>query len=264
MEEVLRSIFSSQLHVLLIVAALLIILAELGFRSAFLQRPRAEDKYLEHIGTIHGAVLGLLALLLGFTFAMVVQRYDLRRDLVVEEANAIGTTFLRASFLPEPHRGEVQGLLRRYIDTRLDFYRAGEDETKLSAAETASAAIQRQLWIHATLAGELSATPLVATFVTSLNETIDLDASRLAAMRNRVPMPVWLLLLLVAGCGCWLSGYSSRGNGTRSGFSQVLLPVLITLVITILTDLATPRRGLVGVSQQSLVDLKESLGQEKR
>ena len=101
--------------------------------------------------------------------------------------------------------------------------------------------------------------PLTASFVTTLNETIDLDSTRLAAMRNHVPGSVWLLLLLVAGCGCWATGYAAGAVGKRTAFSQAILPILIAVVITILSDFDTPRRGLIGISQQSLVLLKQSL-----
>jgi hypothetical protein len=210
-------------------------------------------------GALQGSVLGLLALLLGFTFAMAVQRYDNRRDLVVQEANSIGTTFLRAAFLPEPHRAGVEDLLRKYVDLRLEFYEAGSDAAKIATAEQASAEIQQRLWSHAVAAGKESPTVLTASFVTTLNETIDLDATRLAAMRNHVPGSVWLLLLLVAGCGCWATGYAAGAAGKRTAFSQAILPALIAVVITILVDFDATRRGLIGVSQQSLVLLKQGL-----
>jgi hypothetical protein len=190
-------------------------------------------------------------LLLGFTFAMAMQRYDLRHDLVVQAANSIGTTFLRASFLPEPHRAEVENLLRRYVDLRLSFYAAGDDPARIAAEEQTSAAIQRQLWSHAVAAGQTSDSPLTASAVSALNDTIDLDATRFAAMRNRVPATVWRLLVAVAGCGCWAAGYGAGATGQRTAFAQAIIAVLIAMVITVLTDLCATRRGLIGVSQES-------------
>lgn len=260
MDQVLSDIFSTQWHVLIIVAVLLMLAAEWGYRTGLRLHTGEGEESRGQIGAVQGAVLGLLGLLLGFTFAMAVQRYDLRRDLVVQEANSVGTTFLRASFLPEPYQTEVKQLLQRYVDFRLAFYQAGRSEQDVAAAERASAAVQQQLWAHATASARLTASPLIAIFVTSLNETIDLDATRLAALRNRVPPPVWLLLLLVAGCGAWSTGYASGATGKRLWFSQLMLPLLIAVVITILVDLDSPRRGLVGVSQESLIDLKRSLG----
>ena len=210
---------------------------------------------------MQAAVLGLLGLLLGFTFSMAIQRYEARRDLVVQEANSIGTTYLRAGLLDEPHRSAVEGLLRRYVEARLRFYSAHRDQSRISAAEQTTAELQHLLWHHALLAAHESPSPIVATFITSLNEVIDLDTLRLAAMENHVPGVVWLLIFLVAGSGCWASGYAGGATGKRTAFAQWVLPALITTVVTLLVDFDATRRGLISVSQQSLIDLRHSIAQ---
>ena len=149
MDELISHVFSSQWRVIFIVTGLLLLLAEWGFRLGLRLHGTSDEARKGQIGTLQGAVLGLLALLLGFTFAMAVQRYDTRRDLVVQEANSIGTTFLRAAFLPEPRHTEVENLLRNYVDVRLEFYEAGNDATKIATTEQSSARIQQQLWSHA-------------------------------------------------------------------------------------------------------------------
>ena len=261
LDELLKQIFSSQWRVILIVGALLFSVSEWGFHRGLVLHDKHDDACKSQIGTLQGAVLGLLGLLLGFTFAMAVQRYDIRRDLVVQEANAIGTTFLRASFLPESHRAEVESLLRRYVDLRLQFLSAKIKQGEIDAVEKADAEIQQALWRHAVAAGRESNTPLVMGFVTALNDTIDLDATRLAAMRNHVPGMVWLLLLLVSASGCWISGYAAGSTGRRTTLSQSLMPALIAIVFTLLVDFDATRRGFIGVSQQSLVELRQSLSQ---
>lgn len=258
MDALLKQIFATQWHVVVIVSVFLLVVAEAGYRAGHRLYRRTDRESGSEIGSLQGAILGLLGLLLGFAFAMGVQRYDQRRNLVVEEANAIATTYLRASLLPEPHQTEVKRLLQHYVDVRLEFYWSGEDDAALSAAERSAAEIQQQLWAHAVAAGRIAPTPLTSVFIAALNETIDLDALRLAARRNLVPSTVWLLLLLVAACGSWATGYADGVNGKRLWFSQALLPLLIAVVITLVVDLASPRRGLIGVSQQSLIDLKES------
>ena len=100
---------------------------------------------------------------------------------------------------------------------------------------------------------------MTATFITTLNETIDLQASRLAASRNHVPDAVWLLLMIVAGCGAWASGYGSGTVGHRSVFSQGVFPLLIAVVITLIADIDRPLRGMIGVSQKPLEELLESM-----
>jgi hypothetical protein len=259
MNEILASIFRNQWLVILIVGLLLLGIAELGFRMGLRLFTVRDEARKAQIGGVQGAVLGMLGLLLGFTFAMAVGRYENRRSLVLEEANAIGTTYLRASFLPPTHQSGVEDLLRRYVEARLAFYAAGTDLAKRDAAEKDAARLQRELWAITVIASKEVASPLTATFVTALNATIDLDATRLEALRAHVPGAVWLLVLVVAGAGCYASGYSSGASGERSRFTNVLLPLLIAVVITLISDLDRQNQGLIGISQQPLLDLKASM-----
>jgi len=259
MDGILAFIFRNQWLVFLITTALLLLLGEAGFRAGLRLYITRDEQRKSQIGGIQGAILGLLALLLGFTFSMAVGRYENRRDLVLLEANSIGTTFLRAALLPADHRVAVENLLRRYIDARLAFSAAGRDPVLISKAEGMTAELQRQLWEHTVAASAEAPTPVTATFITALNETIDLDESRLVAFRSRVPAAVWLLLLVVAGAGCCASGYGAGASGARMGFSNVMLPILIAIVITIIADFDRPRHGLIDVSQQPLLDLKANV-----
>ncbi|MES2705422.1 MAG: hypothetical protein V4726_02355 [Verrucomicrobiota bacterium] len=258
-EEILSRIFVTEWLVLVLVSLLLLALAEAGFRFGIRARRKNPEAATGHSGSVQGAVLGLLGLLLGFSFAMAVGRNDTRRSLAVEEANSIGTTWLRTDFLPGNHPAEVRNILRQYTALRLqsaDLDRQGDD-FKRNAEEAAK--LQSALWKHATAAAEEKPSPVTVSFITSLNETLDLQSSRLAARFNHVPSAVWLLLLIVAGCGAWASGYGSGAGGHRSTFSQIIFPVLIAVVITIISDMDRPHMGLIGVSQQPLRDLLESM-----
>jgi hypothetical protein len=145
------------------------------------------------------------------------------------------------------------------VEVRLDFYHAGEDKARQAAAEQAAAQIQRDLWTHAVAAGKAAPTPLITSFISALNDTIDLDATRMNALRTHVPGAVWLLVLAVAASGCCASGYGAGASGARSAFTNAVLPLLIAVAITFIADLDRPRGGLIGISQQPLLDLKLSL-----
>ena len=259
MSDLLQIVFPTQWHVLVIAGVLLLVSAELGFRwgrRLFIDRDEARKS---QIGAVQGAVLGLLGLLLGFTFSMAVQRYETRRALVVGEANAIGTALLRTDFLPAAQVREASGLLARYVEARLAFHAAGRSAEAVARAEQETADLQRQLWRVAVEAGRESPTPLTAMFVSALNDVIDLDAERFAAMRNRVPGVVWLLLLGVASCGCLTSGYAAGATGKRAVFPMVILPVMLSAVMLILVDMSLERRGMIGVDQEPLRRLQASL-----
>jgi hypothetical protein len=242
---------------------LLLLLAEGGFRFGLRLFTTLDEPRKGQISGIQSAVLGMLGLLLGFTFAMAVSRYEMRRSLVVDEANAIGTTYLRASFLPAEHKAAVEELLRRYVDVRISFDTAGTDAAKRAAAEAESARLQREMWNHTVQAATVP-TLMTAKFVEALNQTIDLDATRLNALRARVPGAVWLLVLVVAGAGCYAAGYRAGASSERTGFANFLLPLLVTVVITLIVDFDHPYRGFIDINSQPLIDLQASISARGR
>src|SRR5258705_3843054 len=143
--------------------------AETGFRLGLRLHTAKDGARKGQIGGIQGAVLGLLGLLLGFTFAMAVKRYDTRRGLVLQEANAVGTTYLRASLLPDAQQAPVKDLLRRYVDIRLKYWPLVDDPAKLAEGMRLIADIQGELWKHATEAAKEAPNDITATFIESLN-----------------------------------------------------------------------------------------------
>ena len=258
-DRALAFLFANQWLVFILVGLFLILMAEIGFRAGLRLHAANDEPRKAQIGGIQGAVLGMLGLLLGFTFAMAIGRYDARRTLVLTEANAIGTTYLRAALLPAPQHAAIENLLRQYVDARLAFHDAGADLEKRRGVETETAQLQRELWAQTVEASSKAPTPITGTFITSLNDTIDLDATQLHDMRSRVPGVVWLLLLVVAGTGCFASGYGAGASGARSKFANMLLPLLVTIVITLISDLDRPYKGLIGLDRRPLLELKASL-----
>jgi hypothetical protein len=241
-----------------ITAALLVVSTEVGFRLG--NKKKGEEPEPSQISTHENAVLGLLALLLAFTFSMAVSRFDARKQLVLAEANAIGTAFLRAQLLPPPHDQEVMKLLRQYVDVRLEFYGAGIDEAGLRSAGEKTERLHQQIWSHAIdLSAQDGRAELVRLFIESVNEVIDLHEERLTALRNHVPQTVFLTLYMLAAVGLGLVGYARGFSGRRHFFVTLLLAILISTVITLIADLDRPRRGLIKVSQQSMLDLRQSL-----
>ena len=238
----------------------LILFTELGFHLGRLSGRGTSEKARSQIGTIQAAILGLLALLLGFTFSMAMSRYEARRQLVVDEANAIGTTYLRGQLLPEPQHEEIVDLLRRYIQVRLDFYAADTDTKKLEAANQATNKLQLQLWsIAAALGAKEPRAVTVGLFLQSLNEVIDLHNKRLHELENHVPEIILFLLYFVALVATGLIGYGCGLGGVRNFFVTVVSSILIAAVIIVIIDLDRPVHGLIQVSQQRMLELRHSL-----
>jgi Flp pilus assembly protein TadB len=207
-------------------------------------------------------MLGLLTLLLAFTFSLALQRYDHRSQLVVAEANAIGTTYLRAQLIPREMRDEVQGLLRQYLDIRIQEGHVNtantvEREVLLDQAKL----IEAQLWSHAARAAEQDGGPVTSgLFIQSLNELIDASSTRQAALDRHVPEIVLLLLFATCAMTTATLGYASGIGGHRVGLAALVLVVLMALVVFLIVDLDRPRRGLIQVSQKSLSGLQETIG----
>jgi hypothetical protein len=262
MDDLLSRVFDHQGTFAVFVTLLLLILPEVGYRVGLRLYAAGDEARKSQLGALQGALLGMLGLLLGFTFSMAVERYDQRRQLVVIEANAIGTAWLRAGLLPGEHPQPVKDLLRDYVDVRLRAPQALRDPALLNEGLRRSAEIQATLWRHAEASAKEEPNDITATFIESMNSVIDTHAERLAASRRRIPTGVWLILVLVAAVGCWTSAYASGSQGVRSGFTSALLPLLIAVLILLIFDLTNERHGIIGVSQQPLIDLQSAIRRE--
>lgn len=233
--------------------------AEAGFRLGRRERPGIAAAHSQ-IGTIQASVLGVLALLLGFSFAMAASRFDARKQLVLDESNAIGTALLRARLLPEPHAQKIPALLRQYVDARLAFYQAGIDPAGLRAANDDTARLHEQLWLEAAaVAAEDRYAVASGLLVQALGDVIDLHAKRVAALENHVPGSIFLLLHFAAMVAMGLTGYACGAAGSRNLAATATASLLIAAVILLIVDLDRPRRGLIQAGQQSLLDLRDSL-----
>jgi hypothetical protein len=213
------------------------------------------------VGTLAGAALGLLALLVAFSFSMAVERYDTRRTAVLEEANAIGSTANFALMLPGAAQPEILRLLRDYTEIRagLGF---PYDPAKMQRDIARSLALQSQLWQQAikVTAAEPQSLPAYR-FVASLNEMNNVHERRLTALRNAVPIVVLLMLLLTAMVAMGFTGYNAGTAGARRRSANVLMAVTIAVLIGMIIDLNRPTRGFIEISPQALVDALQGLPQ---
>jgi uncharacterized membrane protein YidH (DUF202 family) len=214
----------------------------------------------DNVSTLEAAVLGLLALMIGFTFAMALSRYEARRDAVLNEANAIGTTALRARLLREPHRAEVLKLLREYVQLRLDITQRPTPQAHLVAAIGRSNALQEALWQQAE-AVSMKDNSMVPTslFIQTLNEMIDNQGKRLAALRNRVPNVVPLVLFGIAAVASAFAGYGSGFEAKRNRLPVYTTGVVVVAVIMLILDLDRPSAGFIEISQQPMIDTAASI-----
>ncbi|CAN7583192.1 hypothetical protein LJR164_004215 [Phenylobacterium sp. LjRoot164] len=243
-------------------AVVMILAAEMSFRLSMRlrpRRPRADDGD-EGSGYVLSAALALLGLLVAFVFGMAAERYEGRRLLVVDEANAISTAALRYQLLPEPNRSELIRTMSGYVKVRLAFFDAGRDKTKVKAAEAEAEAVQGRLWEQIGRAIRTpEGAPLVVPVLTATNEMFDLAAARHAALDARVPPRALQVLVLFAVAAAALMGHSLAADGRRHFVSTSGLFVLVALAISLIVDLDSPRAGRVLVPQGPMIHAAEQV-----
>lgn len=257
MEQWLANLSEWTLFWLLLV--LLLCAAEVGYR--FARRAAAgTHELIPEVAAIQGATLGLLALLLGFSFSMAASRFEARKELIRDEANAIGTVYLRTSLLPEPQRTAVRALMKQYVETRFELQAVGYTPSALKAADANAGRFQAQLWTQTVTAAEQAPTSvMIGLFVASLNDMIDMHGKQVAAMRNRIPAPIFFLLFFVAVVAVGLTGYGSGPRHARSATLTLFVSLLVTAVIILVVDLHRPVRGLITVDMASMRDVRDSM-----
>jgi hypothetical protein len=242
---------------LLLGAILLVVLlsVEAGYRVGSLRAHQVKEQETP-VGEMVAAMLGLLAFILAFTFGLAASRYDNRRQVLLDEANAIGTTYLRAEMLPEGG-DQIRALLRKYVDARLQAVKPDQ----LAEGIRRSEELQNQLWaITVRVAEDHPTSIVVGLFIQSLNETIDLHAKRLTAgVRNRIPAPIWAALYGISILSFAAMGYHSGLTGTSRSLVIVAVAITFSAVIGLIADLDRPQEGILKVSQQALVDLRRSM-----
>ena len=243
--------------VLLATIGLVAVALEAGVRLGRRRQLRAGGKS-EGSGAMVGATMALHAFKLAITFNGAAGRHDARKGLVIEEANAIDKTWLRAGFLAEPYRADIRGLLRNYVDVRV---KATTGEMDLGEATRRSEALQDRIWALAAEVGRKDAGSIPAgLFIQALNEVIDLHLKRVTVgIRNRVPPTIWATLYLLMAVGMVMMGTQIGLSGTRHIGMELALAVAFSVVLFVIADLDRPQEGLINVSQQAMEELQTRL-----
>jgi hypothetical protein len=211
----------------------------------------------EYYGLIVGATLTLLSLIIGFSFSMAVTRYDQRIGYEAQEANAIGTEYLRAELLPTADAARVRALLRAYLDQRILFYSV-RDRQRLQQINTRTEQLQHQMWAAVRDASATQLSPTVALAVSGMNEVLDLQGFAQAASWNRLPAGAWVLMAAISACGCLLVGYGARHRSTAP-FLLLIVPLVVSVSLFLIADIDSPRGGVIRIAPQNLQSLVEAL-----
>lgn len=229
-----------------------------AFLGEFLRRRvRAGSGALgDDLATILPAALTLLGLVIGFSFAMAVSRYDLRKSYEEAEANAIGTEYVRADLLSTDAAAHVRSLLGDYLKQRILFYEI-RDPGQLDKINAATTVLQNQLWSAVASPANANPTPVAALVVSGMNDVLNSQGYTQAAWWNRIPDGAWLLMGLISIACNFLLGYTERHVWQGA---LLILPVIATIALFLIADIDSPRYGLIRVAPQNLLALSQSLG----
>jgi hypothetical protein len=213
------------------------------------------DEDTQDFTFIVGATLTLLGLIIGFTFSMAVSRYDQRKNFEEQEANAIGTEYVRVDALPPADAAKIRSLLKLYLDKRILYYDASDKEA-ITALNAATAQVQTQLWDAVIVPAKAQPNPLTALVVAGMNDVLNAQGYAQAAWWNRIPAAAWILLITISVFCNLLIGYGVR---LKSELLFLILPIVLSISLFLIADIDSPRRGVIHIRAQNLESLAESL-----
>ena len=241
----------------------MLILLEIGRRIGNYRLTQDTDGARAGIGAIDGAVFALLGLLMAFTFSSAASRFDLRRNLIVEETNAIGTAYLRIDLLPASTQPALRDLFGRYVDSRLEVYRRLPDLAAAKDELAQSTKLQSQIWSQSVAAVQMEGAPAAAAvlLLPALNQMIDITATRTMTGQIHPPLIIYVMLFGLALAGALLAGYEMAGGKSRNWLHMISFSAVMAVAVYVIIDIEYPRLGLIQVSafDQALVELRQSI-----
>jgi hypothetical protein len=231
------------------------------FGHAVLSRYRTKDTETSaDLGIIQTATLTLLALIIGFTFSMAIDRHDQREIFEEGEANAIGTEYLRADLLPSNTAAATKELLIQYIDQRILFYSKQSPE-KIQEIRSKTDQLQSALWNEILPAVRTQPTPAIALVASGMNDVLNAQGYVQAAWWNRIPITAWALMAAIAVCANLLVGFGAR-NFEQNTALFMIFPFIISVSFFLIADIDSPRGGVIRIEARNLVALKNTLTQQ--
>ncbi|MEA3083488.1 MAG: hypothetical protein QOC89_1185 [Paraburkholderia sp.] len=244
------------------VAFLIVSFAAMTFAGwvgfAVLRRKNPLDEHLrDDFGVVQSATLTLLALVIGFSLSMAVSRYDQRKNCEEEEANAIGTEYLRADLLPVADAAIVRRLLPKYLEQRIRFYQE-RDPQQQALIDAATTKLENDLWAGVRTSAAAQPNPVTALAVAGMNDVINTQGYTQAAWWNRIPEAAWSLMILLGVFCNLLVGYGSRSPTLKMRF-LFILPATISVSFMLIADIDSPRNGTIRVVPKNLMSVARSM-----
>jgi hypothetical protein len=240
-----------------ITVIIVLVAIEVGYRVGQHRRRIIEDEKEAPVAAIVAATLGLLAFILAFTFGLAASRFDARQRIVVEEANAIGTTYLRAGLLPDTQKARVRKLLNEYVDVSLRTSQTDDVERLLHRSDE----LQQELWKEAEIAGNQNPNSVaVGLFIQAVNETASVQSKRVqVTLDGALPSMLWVILYAVTTLTMIGVGYQEGIAKSRRSLAIVVLVLSFSSILALVADVDSPHEGFFNVSQRAMRDLQKTM-----
>jgi hypothetical protein len=238
------------------------LLVESGRRLAIRRLAADPEGGRQGFGVVEGAVFSLLGLLIAFTFSGAAARFDERRQLIIEEANDIGTAYLRIDLLPESAQPRLRELFRQYLDSRLETYRRLPDFEAAKAELARSLKLQGEIWTTAVAAcRESGSAPAHMLLLPALNQMIDITTTRTEVTKIHPPVIIFFMLAILSLASALLAGYSMAGGKSRSWIHIIVFSAVMAITVYVIIDIEYPRFGIIRVdgADRVLEELRESM-----
>lgn len=224
---------------------------ELGFWLGS-QIRTADEPFDRQVALVRASTAALVAFLIGFAFSGAASRFIERLDTIVKEANALGTAYLRADTIAEPHRGELKAALREYTADRVRLL-SGKERNQIEPLLAKVSGLHGRMWSSAIKATQDNA-PLMAVVLPPINEVIDLHSTHLALARRHLPLPIMAMLLGTAAIGVGLLGFGNGRVGRRFSLLDSVYGTALVLALLMTIDMDYPGFGFIRVSNRSVVE----------
>ena len=248
----------------LMMVVLTLLSIEAGQRMGARRRRKEEHEEESAIGTVVGAVLGLLAFVIALTFGAASGRFDASREALLDDVTAIRTAYLRAGLVPEPHRTATRVLLRDYVELRIGMADTYGNPDQLRALRERTVSLQHMLWSHAEALAAKDSSDIIALYSEGLTEVFSLQTRRVAlGAQFRIPSFVWCVVILASCIAMFVVGFQFGISGKRSFPAQLALALTFALVMQLIFDLDRPGKGVINLNQQPMIDLYQGLGTQK-
>lgn len=251
--------YTNEWIIITVVFFVLILVYRIGYRAGGKNNTNQSEGHFTRVSNIQAGLMGLLGVMLAFSFSLSAQRFEQRRQLIIQESINIGTSYFRAGLLPDSLKNDIRHLLRLYLNERIKFYRSGNTLNEMEEVQTNSENLQVRIWAKTAEIGKNTPNLNTNLNILSLNSMIDITGNISSSFQSRVPLFILFLLTFITISTILTIGYSDGLSLDRNTPFMILLNLVLCTILLLIIDLDTPSTGFLKSDIYSLLELREEI-----